>query len=72
MTRKPEAFAGAEMKIDRSGSRTSGSMMPSIMPILTGRATSKPRTCLMAGIFIQFSIRAPEACVPSNHFLFCT
>ena len=27
--------------------------MPNVMPMLTGRATSKPLTCLMLVIFIQ-------------------
>src|SRR6266498_3668575 len=41
------------MKIESKGSSTSGSMMPSITPMLMGRVMSKPRTCRIAGIFID-------------------
>jgi len=38
-----------KIKIEASGRKTSGSIMNTSMPILSGRATSNPRTCRIAG-----------------------
>ena len=44
------------MKIDASGSSTSGSMTATITPTLSGLTTSKPRVCLTPETFALNSL----------------
>ena len=46
----PSPLLVPKIKIDASGSSTSGSMMKSSVPTLKGRTTSNPRTCLNVAI----------------------
>jgi hypothetical protein len=43
-----------KMKIDKSGRNTSGSIMKTSMPMLSGRTTSNPRTCRIVGATVDF------------------
>ena len=45
----PSPLLVPKMKIEASGRNTSGSIMKTSMPMLSGRATSNPRTCRIAG-----------------------
>src|SRR6185503_17408360 len=41
-----------KMKIEASGRKTSGNIMKMSMPMLSGRTTSNPRTCRIAGAIL--------------------
>jgi hypothetical protein len=45
-----------KMNIDARGRKTSGNIMKTSMPILKGRATSNPRTCLILGMTVLISL----------------
>src|SRR4051812_44907175 len=45
-----------KIKIEASGRNTSGNIMNTSMPILSGRATSNPRTCLIAGAMLLMTL----------------
>jgi hypothetical protein len=47
----PKPVFVPNQKIEPSGKKTSGSIMNTSMPMLNGRAISKPRTCLIVGIY---------------------
>jgi len=53
-----------KMNIESSGRNTSGSIMNISMPMLSGRITSKPRTCRIVGIIELITVnrktREPE------------
>ena len=48
----PSPVLVPKRKIDASGKNTNGNIMKISMPILIGRATSKPRTCRMVGVIV--------------------
>jgi hypothetical protein len=47
---EPSPLLVPKMKIEASGSRTSGSISSTTIPRLNGRTTSNPRTCRIAEI----------------------
>ena len=48
-----------KMKIEASGRKTSGNIIKMSMPMLSGRTTSNPRTCRIAGTIVLMSISKP-------------
>jgi hypothetical protein len=52
----PSPVLVPKRKIDASGKNTNGNIMKISMPMLIGRATSKPRTCRIVGVTVLMGL----------------